>query len=90
MKTEKIIYSADNLTVAERVPPRKQKRMKKRAVEITLIDRMTIYVDSHSRKHARNKVTTVAELNAYKKNGGYVLHNYRNIARYHLPLGMGE
>jgi hypothetical protein len=66
------------------------RRMKKRVVEITLIDRMTIYVDSHSRKHAQNKVKTVAELNAYKKNGGYILHNYRNIARYHLPLTMGE
>ena len=68
-----------------------KKRTKKfRPVDITFIDRMVIYVESHNRREARNKIKTVADLNRYKRNGGEVAHVVRSIVRYHLPYSLGD
>ena len=79
-----------SVDVVRPVPPKRVRRKKTRIVQLTLIDRMTIFVMAHSRKEARNKIKTIADLNKYKREGGYVMHAYRNIAGYHLPLTMGN
>ncbi len=70
--------------------PKAKRRPKVRVVEVTVVDRLVVYVVAHNRREARNKIRTVRELNRHIRSGGKYLRSSRTLVPYHLPLTLGD
>jgi hypothetical protein len=61
----------------------------KHAIDLTVIDRIVVYVEAPTWKEAIEKIKTVKDLNKYKREGGMVCRVFRNIARYRVSETVG-